>query len=192
MHREAAPRGVDGGAEAGQQPLQPPRRELGVPAGGGHKFQPLLAGVGPVSVVPPLLRVAERARLPDAVGRPGEERRVAVQAGHRPAGERRARQHPAVDAGEGFGQVGRDELRARLRQARPSGVPLLAEATAMIASYLTAERDLGRIAADADIDTLAPMLIGTGHLLFAGREGAAPEPGAVEKVVTTVIAAVIR
>ena len=56
----------------------------------------------------------------------------------------------------------RDELRARLRQARPAGVPVLAEAAAMIASYLTAERDLGRIAADADVDTLALTLIGAG------------------------------
>ena len=84
----------------------------------------------------------------------------------------------------------RDDLRARLRQARPSGVPVLAEATAMIASYLTAERELGRIAADADVDTLAPTLIGAGHLLFAGREGTPPEAGAVRKVVTTVIAGV--
>jgi AcrR family transcriptional regulator len=87
----------------------------------------------------------------------------------------------------------RDDLRARLRQARPArGVPVLAEGTAMIASYLTAERELGRIAAGADVDTLAPMLIGTGHLLFAGREGAPPETGAVEKVVTTVIAGVVQ
>jgi AcrR family transcriptional regulator len=69
----------------------------------------------------------------------------------------------------------RDDLRARLRQARPPGVPLLTEAAAMIASYLTIERELGRIAADADVDTLALMLIGTGHLLFAGREGILPE-----------------
>ena len=88
--------------------------------------------------------------------------------------------------------ISRDDLRARVRQARPAGVPLLAEATAMIASYLTAERELGRIAADADVDTLAPVLIGTGHLLFAGREGAPPEVGAVDKVVTTVIAGVVR
>ena len=88
--------------------------------------------------------------------------------------------------------ISRDNLRARVRQARPAGVPLLAEATAMIASYLTAERELGRIAADADVDTLAPMLIGTGHLLFAGREGSPPEPGAVDKVVTTVIAGTVR
>jgi AcrR family transcriptional regulator len=86
----------------------------------------------------------------------------------------------------------RDELRARLRQAGLPGVPLLAEATAMLASYLTAERSLGRIAADADVDTLALTLIGTGHLLFAGREGTPPDPLAVRKVVTSVIAGVVR
>jgi AcrR family transcriptional regulator len=85
----------------------------------------------------------------------------------------------------------RDDLRARLRQARPAGFPVLTEATAMIASYLTAERGLGRIAADADVGTLAPTLIGAGHLLFAGRDGTPPEAAAVHKVVTTVIAGVV-
>jgi len=88
--------------------------------------------------------------------------------------------------------ISRDGLRARLRQATPAGVPVLTEATAMIASYLTIERELGRIAADADVDTLAPALIGAGHLLFAGREGTPPEAGAVGKVVTTVIATVVQ
>nr|WP_206438964.1 TetR/AcrR family transcriptional regulator [Streptomyces scabichelini] len=86
----------------------------------------------------------------------------------------------------------RDGLRARLRQARPAGVPVLTEATAMIASYLTAERDRGRIAPDADVDTLALTLIGGGHLLFAGREGTPPEAEAVRRVVTTTIAGVVR
>ena len=86
----------------------------------------------------------------------------------------------------------RDELRARLRQAWPAGVPVLTEAVVMIASYLTAERDLGRITADADVDTLAPTLIGAGHLLFADRTGAPPEAGAVRKMVTTVIAGVVQ
>ncbi|GAA4599191.1 TetR/AcrR family transcriptional regulator [Planotetraspora phitsanulokensis] len=86
----------------------------------------------------------------------------------------------------------RDDLRARLRQSRPTGVPLLAEATAMIASYLTAERELGRITSDADVDMLAPMLIGTGHLLFADRKGVPPEADAVHKVVTTAIGAVMQ
>ena len=85
----------------------------------------------------------------------------------------------------------RDDLRARLREARPAGVPVLAEATAMIASYLTIERDLGRIAADADVDTLAPALIGTGHLLFACREGSQPSAEAVRKMVTAVIASAV-
>ncbi len=86
----------------------------------------------------------------------------------------------------------RDELRARLRQAGLAGVPVLTEAAAMIASYLTAERDLGRIAADADVDTLAPTLIGAGHLLFADRTGTPPEAGAVRTMVTTVLASVMQ
>jgi AcrR family transcriptional regulator len=86
----------------------------------------------------------------------------------------------------------RDGVRARLRQATPTGIPLLTEAAAMIASYLAAERDLGRIAADADIDTLAPTLLGSGHLAFADRTGAPPEAEAVRKMVTTVMAGVIQ
>lgn len=86
----------------------------------------------------------------------------------------------------------RDELRARLRQDLPAGVPVLTEAVTMIASYLAAERDLGRITAYADIDTLAAMLIGTGHLLFADRRGTPPEAGALRRVVTTVIAGVVH
>lgn len=86
----------------------------------------------------------------------------------------------------------RQDLLTRLRKTTPTGVPVLTEATAMVASYLVAERDLGRIAADADIDTLAPMLIGTGHLLFAAREGTAPQAEAVRKAVTTAIAGVTQ
>jgi AcrR family transcriptional regulator len=82
----------------------------------------------------------------------------------------------------------RDGLRARLRDAWPAGVPVLTEAMTMIASYLTAERDLGRIAADADVDTLAPTLLGAVHMLFTSREGAPPEAAAVGSVVTTVMA----
>lgn len=84
----------------------------------------------------------------------------------------------------------RDDLLARLRQATPTGIPVLTEAKVMIASYLTVERERGRIAADADVNTLALTLIGAGHLLFAGRKGTPPEAGAVGKVVTTVIAGV--
>jgi AcrR family transcriptional regulator len=84
----------------------------------------------------------------------------------------------------------RDELRARLRETWPVGVPLMAEAVTMLASYLTAERDLGRVAAAADVDTLAPTLIGAGHLLFADRTGTPPTPEAVRRMVTTVLSSV--
>ncbi|WP_327581504.1 TetR family transcriptional regulator [Nonomuraea sp. NBC_00507] len=87
----------------------------------------------------------------------------------------------------------RDELRARLRQARPApGVPVLTDAAAMIAAYLNEECELGRIAADADVDALALSLIGAGHMLFAGREGVPPEPEEVGKVVNAVIADVVQ
>jgi AcrR family transcriptional regulator len=81
----------------------------------------------------------------------------------------------------------RDDLRSRLRATTPTGVPILTEAATMIAAYLAAERNLGRVAADADAGTLAPMLIGAGHLLFADRTGPPPTPGAVHKVVATVL-----
>ncbi|GAB3803220.1 TetR/AcrR family transcriptional regulator [Micromonospora zhanjiangensis] len=86
----------------------------------------------------------------------------------------------------------RDELRARLREAWPAGVPVLTEAAIMIAAYLDAERDRGRIAADAAVDGLAAMLIGTTHLLYADRTGTRPTPDAVREVVTTVLAGVVR
>jgi len=86
----------------------------------------------------------------------------------------------------------RDELRARLRRTWPAGVPVLTEAAGTIASYLAAERGRGRIAADADVGTLAAMLIGTGHLLFADRRGAPPEADDVRRMVTTVIASAVR
>jgi AcrR family transcriptional regulator len=81
----------------------------------------------------------------------------------------------------------RDELSARLRETTPVGVPVLTEATAMIAAYLAAERELGRVPADADVDTLALTLIGTAHMLFAGRAGAPAEAAAVRRVVTSVL-----
>jgi len=84
--------------------------------------------------------------------------------------------------------VSRDGLRARLRRTRPTGVPLLADAADMLAAYLAAERDRGRLAPDADVPTLAPTLVGAGHLLFADREAAPPAPDEVRKVVAGVVA----
>jgi AcrR family transcriptional regulator len=77
----------------------------------------------------------------------------------------------------------RDGLRARLRRAGLTGIPLLTQASAMLAAYLAAERDLGRIAADAD--TLALTLIGSAHLLFASGDAPAAE-AEVRKIVSAV------
>lgn len=81
----------------------------------------------------------------------------------------------------------RDELRARLRETWPAGVPVLTEAVTMIAAYLTAEHDLGRLSGDAEVDLLAPTLIGAAHLLFADRTGAPPDDDAVRRMVATVL-----
>jgi AcrR family transcriptional regulator len=86
----------------------------------------------------------------------------------------------------------RDDLRARLRETTPTGVPLLTEAAAMLAAYLTAERDLGRLAWDADVATLAPTLLGAGHLLFAGRDTSPPAPATVHRTVAAVMANVVQ
>jgi AcrR family transcriptional regulator len=58
----------------------------------------------------------------------------------------------------------REELLARLRLTTPAGIPIAAEATRMIAGYLTAERGLGRITIDTDVDSLATILVGGVHL----------------------------
>ncbi|MCR6489159.1 TetR family transcriptional regulator [Amycolatopsis sp. OK19-0408] len=86
----------------------------------------------------------------------------------------------------------RDELRKRLH--RPGGgLPLLVEARAMVAGYLRAERAQGRIAADADADSLALSLIGGAHLLFAGRRrGTRPADDELAGVVNAVLADVIQ
>jgi len=84
--------------------------------------------------------------------------------------------------------IARDEVRAELRAATGSRIPLVSESTAMVAGYLAAERHLGRVAADADIGTLAPTLIGAAHLLFTDADGS-PGPAAVARVVAAVLAA---
>jgi AcrR family transcriptional regulator len=86
----------------------------------------------------------------------------------------------------------RDELRARLRRDLPAGVPVLTEAAIMIGEYLAAERALGRLVADSDVDTLAAMLIGTTHLLYLGSAGRPIEAEAIRKVVTATLAGVVR
>lgn len=88
----------------------------------------------------------------------------------------------------------RDELRARLRRAMPGGgMAILSQATTAISAYLTDERALGRIATDADIDSLTLSLVGGGHLLFADRDAGPPTTATVTRYVTSVLAdAVVR
>jgi AcrR family transcriptional regulator len=88
--------------------------------------------------------------------------------------------------------IARDELRTRLRAAGAARFPLVGEGTAMIAGYLAAERDQGRITPEADIDTLAPTLIGAAHLLFTERKDSPPAPADVHRVVATVLAGALR
>src|ERR1043165_2301864 len=83
----------------------------------------------------------------------------------------------------------RDELRARLRTEHPRGVPLLSQAAEMTRNYLTAERQEMRVKGDADVDTLAPTLVGAAHMLFADRTGPAPSPEDVRRTVASVLAA---
>jgi AcrR family transcriptional regulator len=83
--------------------------------------------------------------------------------------------------------IARDDLRARLRDTWPIGIPLLTEAATMLSAYLAAERDRGRIDPGADLDTLALTLIGTGHLLFADRHGTPPGRAAVRKIVEATV-----
>jgi AcrR family transcriptional regulator len=81
----------------------------------------------------------------------------------------------------------RDDLRAALRRAGLGGVPVAAEAAQMIRAYLATERELGRIAADADVDALGLSLIGSAHMMFAGGPDV-PEVAAIENLVTTIMA----
>ena len=84
--------------------------------------------------------------------------------------------------------IARDELRTRLRAATGSRLPVISEAVAMVSGYLAAERDLGRIAAGADIATLAPMLVSSVHLLYTDAGGVPPDHGAVTRVVAAALA----
>jgi hypothetical protein len=87
--------------------------------------------------------------------------------------------------------ISRDTLLAELRDTTPSGIPVLAEGRKMIEAYLIAEREHGRIAADADVDTLALTLIGTAHLLFAGHQGPPLDATDLQRVVNTALSGVL-
>ncbi|ACU71301.1 transcriptional regulator, TetR family [Catenulispora acidiphila DSM 44928] len=77
----------------------------------------------------------------------------------------------------------RDGLRARLRAAGVPGLPVLTEGTRMVAGYLEAERDLGRLPAVLDTDLKTLMLVGSVQLAAAGRDDEAPSFSEVRRVV---------
>lgn len=80
--------------------------------------------------------------------------------------------------------LSREALRAR---PGPAGIPVLREAVAVLAAYLVEEVEMGRIAADADVEVLALALIGATHLRFTGG---ATVP--LDRVVATVLADVLQ
>ena len=125
-------------------------------------------------------RVPDR-RAGGVVGRADSERPLALDC-----------LHVQPDVPDRAALAARDGLRARLREAWPAGVPVLTEGMVMITSYLAAERDLGRIAPDAEVDMLGPALLGGVHMLFVSRENVPPEPEAITRVVTTVLAGAVR
>jgi AcrR family transcriptional regulator len=85
--------------------------------------------------------------------------------------------------------ISRDGLRARLRQAVPTGVPILSEAGQVIRDYLAAEQTYGRIPSDADTDVLGLTLIGSTHVMFADRTGTRPTTADVRAFVSSVVPA---
>ncbi|MFF4592921.1 TetR/AcrR family transcriptional regulator [Amycolatopsis sp. NPDC001319] len=83
----------------------------------------------------------------------------------------------------------RDELRTRLRTARPgSGVPLASDIAVLLIRYLTAEQSLGRLTATADVTVLAPTVVGAGHLHFADRS---PDASSLRPMVAAVPSGVL-
>jgi AcrR family transcriptional regulator len=81
----------------------------------------------------------------------------------------------------------RDDLRARVRADRPTGLPVLSEAAAMLGAYLAAEQGVGRVRAEANVDLLALTLIGTGHMVFAGRAGNEPDHEELDRLILSII-----
>lgn len=87
----------------------------------------------------------------------------------------------------------RDELRARLREARPGGgIAVLDEATRAVSGYLVKEQALGRIDPRADLGALTLSLVGGGHLLHADRDPGPPPEEAVGAFVAAVVSNVVR
>ncbi|SOD64519.1 transcriptional regulator, TetR family [Streptomyces zhaozhouensis] len=79
--------------------------------------------------------------------------------------------------------IARPALRDRLREAGTARIPLLGEGTETIRACLAAARRRGRLAGEADVGTIAPLLTGAVHLLCTERECAPPPHAEVRKIV---------
>jgi len=64
---------------------------------------------------------------------------------------------------------------------------MIAEGSAMVRAYLTAEQRLGRISETTGTSTLAPTLIGAAQLLFIDQESGPSDDETLHKVIATVL-----
>jgi AcrR family transcriptional regulator len=86
--------------------------------------------------------------------------------------------------------LSRPALMRRLQESVAAGGPDLRRIEGRFAAYLDAEKQLGRVAADADTDTLALAVVGTVHHLFlTGRASGPPLRRRVRRIVTMLVAA---
>ncbi|MEV7723519.1 TetR/AcrR family transcriptional regulator [Streptomyces sp. NPDC087917] len=87
--------------------------------------------------------------------------------------------------------VTRSAAAQRVRSAWESGAPGFAVVQRAVSDYLRAERDLGRVAADLDAETVALAFVGTlHHLLMTGSaptEGGTASRDRVERLVRTLV-----
>ncbi|HEY2959338.1 MAG TPA: TetR/AcrR family transcriptional regulator [Actinomycetota bacterium] len=87
--------------------------------------------------------------------------------------------------------LSRPALMLRLQQPVAAGAANLQTIEATFAAYLDAEKQLGRIAADADTETLALTLLGTVHHLFlTGQAGGPDLHSRVRRIAAVLVAAV--
>jgi AcrR family transcriptional regulator len=87
--------------------------------------------------------------------------------------------------------LSRPALMLRLQKSGAAGAANLQTIEGTFAAYLDAEKQLGRIAADADTETLALTLVGTVHHLFVTGRASGPDlHSRVRRIAAVLVAAV--
>ena len=85
--------------------------------------------------------------------------------------------------------VSRPAVLARVQEQASAGGPNLQQVEATFATYLDAERELGRVTVDADSETLAFMLVAAAHhLFFTSRATPSQLPRRLRKIISTLLA----